>query len=160
MAGPKIEEARSGARDFAHDALSSGHAVGLIRFASSSQMLCRPTTDPDVIEAALTDLFASGSTDMKTAIEMATAELSPLPGARTIVVVTDGKPNDPEGTLKVAGEARAKGIQIITIGTMDAALGFLKQLASASDLAVETSAERLRDAISSATQLLPDRTDH
>jgi molecular chaperone DnaK len=160
MVGQKLEQARSGSYDFARKALSGGYSIGLIRFSDSAQLLCRPETDCNAIASVLSGLSAYGTTNMEAAIEMAAAELSGLAGTRALVVVTDGLPDNPARTLAAARNARSQGIRIITIGTENADSSFLRQLASGSDLVIDTAPQHLGDAISDAVLLLPDRTGH
>ena len=45
MAGAKIEQAKSGAIDFAHSAIAGGYATALAIFADRAAMVCDPTVD-------------------------------------------------------------------------------------------------------------------
>jgi Ca-activated chloride channel family protein len=73
---------------------------------------------------------------------------------RTLVVVTDGIPDNPPSVLDIAARAKASGVEIIAIGTDDADKDFLDKLASRSDLSVKASREMLAQSIASAAKML------
>ena len=66
--------------------------------------------------------------------------LKGLLGFKAMVIVTDGMPNDPDGTLSMAKEAKNSGIEIMAIGTDDADQ-FPKILASRRDMGVKVAME-------------------
>lgn len=155
MRGSKLSEAKEGASTFARDARKKHYSVGLIRFATTTELLCGLEEQDSILESAISTLNAKGSTDMAGAIRMATRELSAQSGMRAIVIATDGKPNCKVTALETARKAKDFGIDIIAIGTGDADLVFLAELASRSDLAIKVRPLELRNAISGAVKLLP-----
>jgi molecular chaperone DnaK len=130
MRGSKLDQAKQGAAEFAHEASRKGYAIGLIRFASSSCELCEPGGVSGVV-SLLEEFKADGSTDLTGAIELANEKLRARAGSRcVIVVVTDGEPDDRATALEAARQVKDLGIDIIAIGTDDADQDFLCQLAS------------------------------
>lgn len=153
MIGSCINQAIQGARKFNADALSSGHQVGLVTFATKA-ILLSPVSRAGIVEH-LSSIECGGSTNMADAISVAFANLRGSRGLMTIVLVTDGFPDNADATLAAADAAKVAGVRIVTIGTENADLSFLKRLASSSSAAVATSTERLSHAMGSATLLLP-----
>ena len=154
MAGAKIEQARSGAIDFAHSAITRSYATALAVFADRAAMVCDPTADADHFakKIARVDVgLVGGTTDLAAALE----EAGKFRELAAVVVVTDGKSNDNDAALKVAATLKNRGIDIICIGTDDADRHFLGRLATRSDLARHVSAKSLRAAITDASRLLP-----
>lgn len=158
MAGDKLRQARKGALAFAKDALASGYSVGLIGFDSSITHLCELTRTIQVLEQCLKQLEVGAETHMAQAIHLAHQKLLAKVGPKAIVIVTDGMPNgygDPESTIRAGKIAKEAGIDIITIGTDDADQGFLKKLASRSELGMKVVRQQLEQAIISSARLLP-----
>jgi len=155
MEGSKLIQAQNGSLEFADKALSSGYAVGLISFGSSAEVLSELSLNLSALRESVQELNASGSTNMTAGIELAVEELTSRNGARAIVLVTDGAPDDRGSAIRAAEHAKASGIDIITIGTDDADIDFLRQLASRTDLAIDVSKKMLADGISAAAKLLP-----
>jgi Mg-chelatase subunit ChlD len=154
MAGAKIEQARSGAVDFAHSAITRSYATALAVFADRAAMVCDPTADADHFanKIARVDVgLVGGTTDLAAALVLA----GKFRELAAVVVVTDGKSNDNDAALKVAATLKNRGIDIICIGTDDADRHFLGRLATRSDLARHVSSKSLRAAITDASRLLP-----
>jgi Mg-chelatase subunit ChlD len=155
MAGGKLEQAKAGALDFAKDAFRKEYAVGLISFDSAAKHVCEPTYDIRLLESRTREMHAAGTTNMAEAIRMAHDRLRRLAGTRVIVIATDGVPNNVQDALKEGMRAKQDKIDIITIGTDDADLGFLKRLATRAELGKKVTREVFSKAISDASRLLP-----
>jgi Mg-chelatase subunit ChlD len=154
MAGAKIEQARNGAIDFAHSAITRSYATALGVFADRAAMVCDPTADADRFarKIARVDVgLVGGTTDLAAGLILA----GKFRELAAVVVVTDGKSNDNSAALQVAATLKNRGIDIICIGTDDADGGFLAQLATRSDLATYVSSKNLRAAITDASRFLP-----
>jgi hypothetical protein len=95
---------------------------------------------------------------LEAAIYLSSNLLKGLSGPKAIVIVTDGMPNspgDPQSSLKAGEIAKSQQIDIIAIGTDDAAQDFLKKLATRSELGIKVSSEKFEQSITSAVKLLP-----
>lgn len=160
MEGSKLQQAKEGALGFAESAIKKHYSIGLISFADSAESLTEPQRDPVVFQECFRGLQASGGTNMTDAIEMATRKLQLLTGTRAMVIVTDGQPNGRETCLAAAEKAKGFGIDIITIGTGDADITFLRQISTRADLAIAVAAHQLKGGISAAVNLLPNRAGH
>jgi Mg-chelatase subunit ChlD len=154
MAGAKIEQATSGAVDFAHSAIAQRYAMALAVFGDRAAMVCDPTTDAAHFESKIAKLrvgLVGTTTNLAAGLVLAGkfAELA------AVVIVTDGLSNDNAAALDAADSLKKRGVDIICIGTDDADARFLKALATRSDLATHVSSRELRSAISGASRLLP-----
>src|SRR5215469_10931953 len=154
MAGAKIEQARNGAIDFAHSAITRSYATALAIFADRAAMVCDPTTDSDRFAKKVSRVdvgLVGGTTDLAAGLLLAGKfrELS------AVVIVTDGQSNDNNTALQVAATLKIRSIDIICIGTDDADSDFLKRLATRSDLATHVQSKHLRSAITDASRFLP-----
>ena len=153
MAGPKIEQAKSGAIDFVHSAASRGYATALAIFADRAAMVCDPTIDTVLFMRKIDRLevgIVGGTTNLAAGLDLA----DKFPELAAVVVVTDGQTNDNDAALKAVFPLKSRGVDIICIGTDDADRNFLKQLATRSDLAVHVQSKELSSAITSASRLL------
>ena len=155
MEGQKLVQAKRGAINFADDARSKGYAVGLIQFSSTATHLCEPQHDISVLNQYLERIYADGSTNMTDAILLALQTMSDRKGYRAMVIMTDGMPDSQETALDAAQEAKANGIDILTIGTDDADSDFLAKLASKTELSVKVSSDRLEQGVTSMAKMLP-----
>jgi len=158
MAGDKLRQAKKGTLNFAKVALSKGYFTGLIQFDSSAKLLCEPYKDMAVIEKAVEKMDVGDTTHMAKAINLASRLLRGMMGARVIVIVTDGMPNDtgdPNTSLNTAEDVKKNGIEIIAIGTDDADKEFLKRLASRTDLGVKVESKHLEKTITDTAKMLP-----
>jgi molecular chaperone DnaK len=155
MKGVKLDHARKGIGDFARDAFKKQYVVGLIKFSSRAELLSAPVNDLAILEDKLKSLRAGGSTNLSAAIKLGREKLSGLSGRRVMVIATDGQPDNVMRSLEEADKAKDEGIEILTIGTDDADVAFLKKLASKTDLGVKVPVEQFARAIYEASSLLP-----
>lgn len=154
MAGAKIEQARNGAIDFAHSAITKSYATALAIFGDRAAMVCDPTSDTArfaKMTAGVDVGLVGGTTDLEAGLVLA----GKFRELAAVVVVTDGQSNDNNAALSVAETLKSRSIDIICIGTDDADGKFLKRLATRSDLASHVSAKNLRAAITDASRFLP-----
>jgi Ca-activated chloride channel homolog len=97
-----------------------GDRVGLIAFAGSAYIQCPFTTDYNGFMLALdmldTDIIPRPGTSISSAIKTALDAYKDLPaGDKVLILITDGEDHDAH-TLKLAGQAKDKGITIFCIG--------------------------------------------
>jgi Mg-chelatase subunit ChlD len=154
MAGAKIEQARSGAIDFARSALARSYATALAVFADRAAMVCDPTTDSARFAKKISRVdvgLVGGTTDLAAGLVLA----GKFRELAAVVVVTDGQSNDNHAALEVAATLKSRSVDVICIGTDDADKDFLKRLATRSDLATHVSSKNLRSAITDASRFLP-----
>jgi Mg-chelatase subunit ChlD len=152
MSGNKIEQAKRGAIDFAQSVNLRGCATALAIFGDKAKMVVDPTTDTHLFAHKIERLavgLAGGGTDLALALQLA----NKFKEINTVVVVTDGQtPEAP--ALKAAEVLKARGIDILCIGTDDADRDFLATLATRTDLAVHVRSQDLAQAIGKASDML------
>ena len=158
MDAGKLAQARRGGLSFAKDAIEKGYRVGVIQFSTLARISTEPTTTLGLIRSGLSEIGVQLTTNMAAAIELATTELRKTRGSRAMVLVTDGYPDSEGAAIRASWGAKNSDITIIAIGTEDADRGFLKKIATASELATTVPDSGLEVAISSASRLLPERT--
>lgn len=154
MKGEKLSEAKLGILGFTRDAFKKDYRVGLIKFSEKAEHLSEPTAEIGVLQNALRNLNAGGATNLTAAIKMAHSKLKDFMGIKVMVIATDGMPESVKTSLEAAEQAKAAGIQILTIGTDDADQEFLQQLASRSELSSKVNSDMFASAITSASLLL------
>ena len=154
MEGAKIEQAKSGAIDFAHSAIAKAYATALAIFADRAAMVCDPTVDAAHFTSKISRLevgLVGGTTDLAAGLVLA----GKFPELAAVVIVTDGQSNDNDAALEAAAPLKSRGVDIICIGTDDADSDFLKQLATRSDLATHVLSKNLHSAITDSSRFLP-----
>ncbi len=155
MEGQKLKQAKIGALKFAGEAIAKGYRVGLIQFASRAVLSCEPQRTLSHLDSSLREIRASGSTNMTDAIQLATQKLLDKGPLRSIYIVTDGMPDNPQTALDAAQRAKKHRIDIITIGTDDADDDFLKKIATRRELGIKVSRDQFENTISSVAKMLP-----
>lgn len=159
MDGQNISEAKRGAKNFALSAIQKGYCVGVIAFEAQAIYIADPTNDAQSVERAIDSLVLGSTTNMADALHMVKKCFASIrPEYATVMVVTDGVPDSVSAALSAARRLKKAGVVIMTIGTDDADLDFLKKLASGTGLAQVVKASNLGDALSDASRdllLLP-----
>jgi len=152
MSGDKIEQAKRGAAGFALSAQEKGYATGLAVFADRAAMITDPTDAASLIRNihGLRTGFVGGSTYLANGLVLA----NKFPDLSAVVIITDGAANDPRQALAAVQPLKARGIEILCIGTDDADQDFLAQLATRSDLAQHVTQDQMASAIADVSRLL------
>ena len=103
-----------------------GHRVGLIAFAGRAAPVCPLTPDHSFFRTVLqtidTRSAGRGGTKLGEAIKVALRGFSPGPGAKLIVLITDGDDQDPYSE-EAAKAARDAGVKIVAVGLGDSEKG-------------------------------------
>jgi Mg-chelatase subunit ChlD len=151
MNGDKIEQAKRGAKKFALSAQEMGYATGLAVFADRAAMIADPT-DADLCRKihGLRAGIVGSSTFLAMGLELSNKFLD----LAAVVIVTDGAASDPRQALAAVRPLKARGVEIICIGTDDADRDFLSQLATRSDLSRHVPRGQMASAIADASRLL------
>ncbi|BCB90239.1 VWA domain-containing protein [Phytohabitans suffuscus] len=131
----RLTAAQEAARTFVKE-LDDGTRIGLVTFSAIAGLLVEPTTDKDVLLAAIDDIKTSRGTAIGQAILTSVdaisefnpdvpptgVEVPPPTGDRdeyepdTIVVLTDGRNTQGVDPVTAAGEAAARKLRVYTIG--------------------------------------------
>jgi len=154
MKGKKLADAIEGAIGFAEDAMKKNYAVGIIRFSENSEVVWNPSRDPLPLATAARRLEIDAGTLINPPLLIAHKKLASVPLKRAAVLFTDGQAQDQTDAVSTAETLKKDGIDIITIGTEDADLVFLRRIASRDDLAVATTTRQIANAIRKSAGLL------
>lgn len=141
----KLNQAKAGAIEFARKSLEQDYSVGVITFETNCNYLIKFTDKIDEkFEKKINKIESKGGTNLTDAIKMATCYFTNSRVKRTIMIVTDGMPNNPITALEAAKDAKRLGIKIMIIGTDDAKQEFLDQLVSEEGLGQLVASSRLQ----------------
>ncbi len=96
-----------------------GHRLGLVAFAGRAALACPLTPDHAFFELALsgvdTRTVSRGGTRIGDAVRTALRGFAPGPGAKLIVLITDGEDHE-SLPLEAAEDARDAGVRIVAVG--------------------------------------------
>lgn len=154
MEGRKLQDAIEGAIGFAKEALLKGYSVGVIRFSGTASNVCEPSQNIEEITRILRQLEAEDETKIAPALSKAYERLKGLSFRKAVVLFTDGQTDDETEALKRAAALKTLPADIITIGTDDADLAFLRRLATSTELSIATETRQLGSAIRASARLL------
>ncbi|MBN1773144.1 MAG: VWA domain-containing protein [Deltaproteobacteria bacterium] len=122
MEGEPIEAAKEAVRDVL-GRLHGGDRAAIVGFGSVAKVLGAGTWDSDAPPAELVEavgkIEAAGTTDMRaglTAALDATSEWRNQDHLSRIILLSDGKPNDPLGLVDLATLAGSQGMAIVAFG--------------------------------------------
>lgn len=103
-----------------------GHRVGIVAFAGRAAPVCPLTPDHSFFRTVLQTLdtrsAGRGGTKIGEAIKVALRGFPPGPGAKLIVLITDGDDQDPYSE-EAAKAARDAGVKIVAVGLGDSVKG-------------------------------------
>ena len=121
-ANNQITEARRAALQFIDSIDLTQDRVGIVAFDHVPKLLQPLTNDRAAAKAAVQGIGALGGTNIAGAIKTSSTELvgNGRPGvARVIILLTDGRDEDPDKVLQEAAAAKAGGARIFTIAFGD-----------------------------------------
>jgi Ca-activated chloride channel family protein len=118
----RLEAARSAAHNLV-DALPPNARAGLVGFSTSPVLAAPLTDDRATVQAAIDSLQSGGGTATGDALSLALQQLAPVaqPAANgrapaMVVLLTDGATNRGSDPMVAAAQAKAAGVQIVTVG--------------------------------------------
>lgn len=122
MAGASIEEVRQAAIAYAQRQRFASTQLALVSFDSTADLKVQLTSDRDKVVAGCRALEPNGTTDLTAGLRTATQALATAGrgSARSILLFTDGSPDDRTTAVEAARQARSQGIVIAAIRTKDA----------------------------------------
>jgi Ca-activated chloride channel family protein len=96
-----------------------GHRVGLVAFAGRAALLCPLTADHSFFNLVLRGVdvnsVSRGGTRIGEALRVATAGFPTGPGAKLLVLITDGEDHE-SYPLEAAKKAKGEGVKIVAVG--------------------------------------------
>ena len=154
--GGKLEQVKRGALRFFYEAYTRGYAVGIIGFGSGASCLLEAGRDVYRFEQCLAGLRPDGRTAMASALYLSLRRQRFRAGARAVILITDGQPNDKAATLRAARLVRAAGIELVAVGTSGADHAFLTSLTPRPELARWAESQDLSAEVAAAATALSD----
>lgn len=154
MARDKLRQAQAGALAFAKDALERGYEIGVVQFDSEAYVCAPPGREIGALHRAVETLDVCGTTNLTDGLRLAVDQVGARPNS-VICIVTDGVPDSPRTAMRVAKDAKARGIDIMAVGTEDADWDYLSLLVSRTELAAKVEAKRLGQQIADMSKKLP-----
>ena len=145
-----LDDVKGQISDFVNSVADENTNISLIGFGDKVKVVRELTSDPDVIITALDDLKVNMCGRGTDGSPLATAHsvLSSKPGAKMMLVLTDGIWGKRDKAVSESLACRSDGIDIMAIGFTDADLSFLRQIATVEEGAMYTALDRLGDAFS------------
>jgi Ca-activated chloride channel family protein len=135
MRGSKLQEVKLAAADFVSRHGSQADRIAVVGFDNRAQRVCPLSDDTARLKRAIGGLTDGGSTAMDVGLRASAEELAELPPewhdsspTRSILLFTDGQPDNAQATLAAASSCRSSGLRIVAIGTGDADTAFLEQV--------------------------------
>ena len=134
MEGAKLEEVKSAAIQFIQRRNESNlsnlslDSIAIVAFESKAQMTAKLTSDLMTLEQPIDSLKATGGTRMDLGLQTAVEQLRLSGGDRSILLFTDGQPDDAKLALEVGESAKSQGIRIVAVATNDADIKLLGQI--------------------------------
>lgn len=135
MNGRKLSEMKAAAREFVGRQNLKRDAIGLVRFSNGASTAAKLSHDAGRLQEAIDSLQGHGSTAMDAGLDAASHELQELPddlrnsqAPRSVLLFTDGQPDEPHAALEAARACREQKIRIVAIGTGDADVEYLAKI--------------------------------
>lgn len=133
MAGAPLAEARNAASTFA-DLMDLGQdSVAVVMFDSAAQLMSGFSQDRRDVLRSIQRIGEGGGTDVAAGLSLATQQfgLNPPPaGARPVLILLSDGQSDPGAAIAAGNQAKAQGIQVVTIALGNADRATLSQIAS------------------------------
>ncbi|WP_346684324.1 Hsp70 family protein [Megamonas hypermegale] len=135
MYGRALTEAKKACNALLDEMIDfSVHRVGLVTFDSTAHKLSKLSKDKEMLKSYVSDISATGGTNMVSALHLAYDELSNSKNERVVIIVTDGYPDSIAETLNFAAKLKFANMRIIAIGVGSGIkFDFLKHLAGIND---------------------------
>ncbi len=155
--GEKLREVKQAAISFVGRRATPDDRIGVIGFGTRTHRAAEPTADADKLRQAIEELFDGGGTAMDLGLQAAASELESVPGSslpRSILLFTDGMPDDFEAALAAAKDCRQQKIRIVAIGTGDANDDYLAQVTGDPQLVFRANSGRFEESFKQAERAI------
>lgn len=135
MYGRALSEAKKACNSLLEEMINFDiHHMGLITFDSTAHKLSGLSKDKEKLKSYISDISASGGTNMVSALQFAYDELNKSKREKVVIIVTDGYPDSMAETLNFAAKLKFADMRIIAIGVGSGIeYDFLKHLAGMDD---------------------------
>ncbi|HEV7222098.1 MAG TPA: vWA domain-containing protein [Pirellulales bacterium] len=142
--GQKLHEVKAAAEAFVARHDSPDDRVAVVGFGTRVHRAAKPTSDQAALRQAIEELYDGGGTAMSAGLKAAADELTSSPELasttvpRSILLFTDGQPDNAEAALAAAKTCREQQVRIVAIGTGDADVDYLGQITGDAKLVFHT----------------------
>ena len=140
--GQKLHEVKAAAEDFVGRHNSPDDRIAVVGFGTRVHRAAKLTSNQAELRQAIEELYDGGGTAMHIGLKAAADQLSNSPEAgdapRSILLFTDGQPDNAEAALGAAKACREQKLKIVAIGTGDADMDYLAQITGNSKLVFHT----------------------
>ncbi len=145
-----IDEVKDSIRDFVSSVTNADTKISLIGFGDKVKVIRDLTNDPNTIITALDDLNVNMLGRGTDASPLGTAQsvLTGKPGAKMVLVLTDGIWGKRDTAVSEALACRSAGVTIVAVGFSEADTSFLRQIATVEEGAMFTTLDKLGDTFS------------
>lgn len=145
-----LDEVKDSIRDFVSSVSNENTKVALIGFGDKVKVIRELTADSNTIITSLDDLNVNmlGRGTDASPLGTAQAVLSGKPGAKMVLVLTDGIWGKRDTAVSEAITCRTGGITIVAVGFSEADTSFLRQIATVEEGAMFTTLDKLGDTFS------------
>jgi molecular chaperone DnaK len=132
MEGAKLAQAKAACRGFVDELeqAGAGDRVAVVAFGSTATLVARVGDEPRLARRALDAVASAGSTNMAAGLAAAEGELGEQAGARVVVLLTDGYPDDEAATLSARARLIERDVQIVARGVDGANAAFVRRLST------------------------------
>ncbi len=145
-----LDEVKDNIRDFVSAVTNENTSIALVGFGDKVKVIRELTQDPNVIISSLDDLKVNmlGRGTDGSPLGTSQAVLENKPGAKMILVLTDGIWGKRDNAVAEARLCKTAGITIVAVGFAEADTSFLRQIATVEEGAMFTTLDRLGDTFS------------
>ncbi|GJD19112.1 hypothetical protein RIVM261_040680 [Rivularia sp. IAM M-261] len=161
MKGEKLQEVKSSAIQFIRRRNSSNlsnlskDSIAVIGFSNTGYVVAQQTNNLTTLEQPINSLTAQGGTAMHRGLETAMRELLPTTdSSRSILLFTDGQPDNVNLALLAGQSAKKQGIRIVAVATNDADTKLLNQITGNASLVFSTSVGSFEQAFQKAEKAI------
>lgn len=155
--GQKLREVKRAASDFVGRHATPDDRIAVMGFNSRVRRAAKATADAEQLRQAIAELGAGGGTAMDLGLQAAAGDLAALPDKtlpRTILLFTDGMPDDEAAALAAAEDCRQQQVRIVAIGTGDADDDYLAQVTGDPQLVFRANSGRFEESFKQAERAI------
>ena len=156
--GQKLHEVKAAAEDFVGRHNTPDDRIAVVGFGTRVRRAAKLTSDQAALRQAIEEMYDGGSTAMDIGLKAAADELTKSPDAgdapKSILLFTDGQPDNAEAALAAAKTCREQQLKIVAIGTGDADTEYLGQITGDSKLVFHADAGSFDEGFKQAEQAI------
>ncbi|MGL5058367.1 MAG: vWA domain-containing protein, partial [Microcoleus sp.] len=134
----------------------SQDSIAVVGFGDNAYVAAALTNNLTELEQPINQLTTNGGTRMDLGLQVASQQLPSSIAAsdRTILLFTDGQPDDRKLTLDAGQSAKSQGMRIVAVATGDADINLLSQIVGNSSLVFSTSVGNFEQAFQKAEAVI------